>query len=613
MKRLSKKIRSTLLSPLSKLWLGALLMVGITVGLLGCNAAGVKGGSGEFMPGNEPDKAPGNTQELVEGDDIADVSQANLSGTNNSMSEALLFNLLAGEFAGVRGEMEQSIAYYASAAELSNEPEVIKRAAHIALYAGEYEQAIKLTDRWLALQLPMQNSIIRIRMIAFLHLEQLAPAVAVLDSMLLKKNQLNSKVFASVTQLLIKEASPQFARQIAQQLNVNHPKEPFILLLLAKFEANLGEYDAALTHVNQLIAIDENMADAYLIKAQIHAGMKEQSLAIEAIAIAIEKRPQDTRLRLQYGRMLVQMKMFEKALVHFQILQKSMPNDENVLLSLGLLSIETDNNPQAKEYLQELLDNGYHNQQAHYYLGRIQQNDEEVMAAIANYDQVVSGDYWLDARLRAAGLLADSGKADAALSRLESLNRKDQSDNTRIQVYLAKGEVLRSVSRHKEAYSLYNSALRLSPENTDLLYARALTAEKLDMLDVAESDLKLVIMHEPENASALNALGYTLADRTERLNEAREYILKAAQLLPDDPAILDSLGWVHYRLGQYEAAIKWLSKAFAQLQDAEIAAHLGEVLWMDGQTQKARSIWKKGEKLNGNQTVLRDTIDRLKR
>jgi len=602
MKRLSHQTNSGT----THTWRACALLIAVSVGLLACSPTSVK---------DDPEKSsPNHTKELVKGDDIASTSPESASSKEKSFNEQLLFNLLAGEFAGVRGKMGQSMAFYDQAARLSEDPQVITRAAYIALYAGEYEKAIELTDRWLALKLsPNKSTIDRIRIISYLHLEHLAPTVEMLDAMLMQQDKLNQKAVTPITQLLTKEASPGFAREVVQQLNKKYPQEAFLLLLLAKFEANLGEYDAALTHVDQLLEIDGNLADAYLIKAQIHAGMGEQDRAIEAIAIAVEKRPQDTRLRLQYGRMLVQMKLFDKALVHFKALQKIMPNDENVLLSLGLLSIETDDNAQAKEYLQELLDKGYHNQQAHYYLGRIQQNDGEIMPAIANYERVLDGDYWLDARLRTAGLLAKSGQPEAALAKLEALNKQDPSDNTRIQVYLAKGEVLRSESRHKEAYSLYNSALRQAPENTELLYARALTAEKLNLLDVTESDLKLVIMHEPENATALNALGYTLADRTERLNEAREYILKAAELLPDDPAILDSLGWVHYRLGQYSDAIKWLSKAFEQLQDAEIAAHLGEALWMDGQIQKAKRIWSQGEKLDGNQSILRATIDRLKK
>jgi len=610
MKRLSKKLRFIMVSPL------------LVVYLTACNVASVK---------EQPDDAvPDNKKEIIKGDDIAHsrngdkANDINGAHDTNGASKAearysalmdsnLLFNLLAGEFAGVQGNMEQSIAYYAAAAEQSNDPGVISRAAYIALYAGKYEQAIELTDHWSELNLPADETIDRIRVVSLLHLEYLEPSVEAIEAMLIDGEKLDEKIIAPVTHLLSKEATPVFAKEVVTRLNKKHPKQPFLLLLLAKFEANVGEYEIALMHVKQLIALDEDLADAYLIQAQIYAGMGNQPEAVESIATAVSKRPEDTRLRLQYGRMLVQMKLFDKALHHFEILKQSLPHDENVLLSLGLLSIETDNNQQAKEYLQELLDNGYHNQQAHYYLGRIQQNDNEIMAAIANYERVLSGEYWLDARLRAAGLLAKAGDPEGALKKLESLNQREQTDKSRIQVYLAKGEVLRSASRNKEAYSLYNTALAMSPENTDLLYARALTAEKLDMLDVTESDLKMVIMHEPENASALNALGYTLADRTERLNEAREYILKAAALLPDDPAILDSLGWVYFRLGQYEESIKWLSKAFEFLQDAEIAAHLGEAYWMSGQTQKAKSIWDKGVNLSGNQAVLKATMQRLKK
>jgi tetratricopeptide (TPR) repeat protein len=596
MKRLSQKKCLLLLTPL-------------LISLVACNAVPVKNSSDEPVPNNQ--------KEEVKGDDIVSTAvkiqpAGGETARASDLSEDLLYNLLAGEFAGVRGKMDQSIDFYAQAAKLSDDPRVITRAAYIALYAQEYEQAIALTNHWQQLNQPQNDMVERIRFIAFLHLEYLAPSVQTLETMLLKEKSINRKLIPLVTNILSKESTPEFARKVASRLNKNHPNQTFFLLLLAKFEANLGELDAALQHINELVKIDDSLADAYLIKAQIYAGMGEHEKAIDEIATAVKKRPHDNRLRLQYSRMLVQMKQFERALVNFEILKQSMPNDENVLLSLGLLSIETDRNNQAKEYLQALLDNGYHNQQAHYYLGRIQQNNGEIMAAIANYERVLDGDYWLDSRLRAAGLVAKTGNTEAALLKLETVINQDDSDKTRIQVCLAKGEVLGSVSRHKEAYSLYNNALQKSPENTDLLYARALTAEKLDLLDVTESDLKMVIMHEPENASALNALGYTLADRTERLNEAQEYILKAAQLLPDDPAILDSLGWVYYRLGQYENAIKWLSKAFENLKDAEIAAHLGEVLWMDGQTQKANNIWRKGKKLDGNQTVLRDTMERLK-
>lgn len=548
--------------------------------------------------------APVQKLEAVTGDDIA-VAETELTSD-------LLYNLLAGEFAGVRGQMDASIDHYIVAAEISDDPKVIARAAYIALYAQEDEKAIEVTDRWLELGLPKSDAIIRMRAMAFVHLEQLEPAADAIEQLLMEQGEVNSQAIASLTYILSKESTPQFALQVAEALHQKHPQQTFIKLLLAKFEANSGLYEEALVHVDQLILLDDSLADAYLIKAQILSAMNDTPAALRSVETAVAKRPADTGLRLQYARMLVRVKEYDKALQHFVILKNIMPDNENVLLSLGLLSIEIHQHNQAKEYLQELLNKGYNNQQAHYYLGRIQQSQGEDMAAIANYDQVYSGEYWLDASIRSAGLISKSGQVDTALSRLEKLNHKDQDKTDLIKVYLAQGEVLRSVSRNKEAYFLYNTALTQSPENTDLLYARALTAEKLNMLDVTESDLKMVLMHEPENANALNALGYTLADRTERLEEAREYILKAAELLPDDPAVLDSLGWVYYRLGEFQSAIKWLNRAFEVYEDAEIAAHLGEALWANGQIEQARSIWQKGEKLNGNQSVLRDTIRRYK-
>ena len=157
----------------------------------------------------------------------------------------------------------------------------------------------------------------------------------------------------------------------------------------------------------------------------------------------------------------------------------------------------------------------------------------------------------------------------------------------------------------------YSRALQQKRDDTTLLYARGLMAEKVDRLDMTEADLRKVISKEPDNADALNALGYTLADRTSRYKEAQEYIKRAAALVPDDPAILDSLGWVSYRLGEMDEALKWLAKAFEKQEDAEIAAHYGEVLWKTNQKEKAREVWNKGKKQNANNPVLIETLKRI--
>ena len=214
--------------------------------------------------------------------------------------------------------------------------------------------------------------------------------------------------------------------------------------------------------------------------------------------------------------------------------------------------------------------------------------------------------------MRIAGLFARLGRVDEGLQQLEVLAENQTSWQLRVRAYLGQGEILASKQRYAEGMEMYSHALQQKPDDADLLYARALMAEKVDRIDITEADLLKLLSAEPENANALNALGYTLADRTERLEEALDYIKRAAELVPDDPAILDSLGWVSYRLGNMQDALKWLGMAFERLEDAEIAAHYGEVLWKNNQRDEAEKVWKIGLENNAEHPVLLETMHRLK-
>jgi len=523
----------------------------------------------------------------------------------------LMYQILVGEFAGVRGEVDVAANSYQQAAKLSKDPNVLARAAFISLYAQQYDEALEITERWQSMA-GNKIDISRTKALIFLRQEKAEAAVKEIEQLLVTDGKIERADIGSLAQMLKKEARPDVAVMVLALINKHYPKQAGLLLLQARFETDEKLFKAAKNHIDQVIQLSPDISDAYLIKAQIFAAENNEKEAVAAVALAVEKRPQDYHLRLQYARMLVQMKRYSEAWQHFLKLREVMPRDENILLSLGLLSIETGKADLAKQYLQELIDQGFHNLQAHYYLGRIQQSQREYMPAIANYERVISGQYMLDASIRSAGLLAETGSVDTALDKLTTL-KKGQDNSSQVRVTLAHGEVLRNANRDREALSVYNVALQGSPENTDLLYARALTAEKLDMLDITESDLRMVLIHEPENATALNALGYTLADRTQRLDEAKEYILRAARLMPNDPSVLDSLGWVYYRLGEYAESIKWLSKAFAQYEDAEIAAHLGEALWMNGQQDNAGKIWQRGLEMKADHPVLLNTIKRYKK
>ena len=186
-----------------------------------------------------------------------------------------------------------------------------------------------------------------------------------------------------------------------------------------------------------------------------------------------------------------------------------------------------------------------------------------------------------------------------------------QSNGSLVRIYIAKGELLRGARRYQQAMDIYNTALEIVPGNSDLLYARALVAEKLGRIDQLEADIQTILKTEPDNAHALNALGFTLADQTDRYEEAYGYLERAIEIMPDDPAIIDSWGWIHYRLGKYEEAIRLLRKALSRLDDAEISAHLGEVLWVSGDREEARAVWQRALQKSPDDPMLQKVMQRF--
>ena len=186
-----------------------------------------------------------------------------------------------------------------------------------------------------------------------------------------------------------------------------------------------------------------------------------------------------------------------------------------------------------------------------------------------------------------------------------------QTHEERIRILLEKDALYRKHDMLIESKQVLDEGLEEFPQEPDLLYNRGLLAVQLNLLELHEQDMRLLIESNPNNAHAYNALGYTLADQTDRLSEAYELIQTALELRPEDPFILDSMGWVHFRLGELEEAIEYLQKAMSSRADAEIAAHLGEALWVNGQQKEARAIWKEGIKLNPDNSTLLDTIERL--
>jgi tetratricopeptide (TPR) repeat protein len=244
------------------------------------------------------------------------------------------------------------------------------------------------------------------------------------------------------------------------------------------------------------------------------------------------------------------------------------------------------------------------------YLGQVAEERKDLEGALKWYGEVGEGEQYVQAQIRYAQVLARQGKIDAARAHLQQAAAK--STDQRVQLVLAEAQILRDANQPKAAFDLVGQALDRVPNNPELLYDYAMLAEKIERVDILESSLRKLIEIRPEHAHAYNALGYSLADRNQRLPEAQELIEKALKLAPDDSFIMDSMGWVLYRRGQLKDSLAYLRRAYAGRPDPEIAAHLGEVLWTLGERSEAERVWGDAKKEAPDNETLSSTIKRLR-
>jgi tetratricopeptide (TPR) repeat protein len=279
-------------------------------------------------------------------------------------------------------------------------------------------------------------------------------------------------------------------------------------------------------------------------------------------------------------------------------------------MAVALLAMQAADYDSAETQMKRALEAGYGEPDtARLYLGQINEERKRYDDALKWYLAVEPGEQYINAQIRYAGVLAKQGKLPEARKHLQG--REDATPQQRLQFTQAEAQLLRDASAYKEAFELLGQALQRMPDYPDLLYDYAMAAEKVDRIDLLETNLRKLIQIRPDHAHAYNALGYTFADRNQRLPEAHQLIEKALKLAPEDAFIMDSMGWVLYRLGRNKEAIEYLRGAFAIRPDAEIAAHLGEVLWADGQQEEARKVWSGALKEHGQNVELQNTVKRF--
>jgi tetratricopeptide (TPR) repeat protein len=386
-------------------------------------------------------------------------------------------------------------------------------------------------------------------------------------------------------------------------------------LTLAQAAMVAGDRATALTETRAALAKHPSSDLAALVLAQI---IEDRAESIQSLVAFLQKNPKSREVRLAYARTLIEQNKVADAKAQFALLLTHHPDDRTTLYALGLMAAQAGEMREAESYLSKYIqtlgdqpDRERDSTQALLVLAQIAEDKNDTTAALKWLEKIEpdnQGSY-ISATLRRAMLLAKAKDPEAARALLQQAEVRNDDDRAKLTV--GEAQLLRDAGRLDDALRMVADALELNKNNIDLLYEHAMLAERAKQFDLMERELRKLIKVAPDNQHAYNALGYSFADRNVRLQEAFDLISKANQMAPNDPYILDSLGWVEFRLGRLEQALKTLQRAYEIKADAEIAAHLGEVMWKMGRQDEAKKLWRSANDKDPKNETLRATLQRL--
>lgn len=519
-----------------------------------------------------------------------------------------LYALLVAEMAGQRQQFDVSLYHYMKQARRTGDPDISERAARIAQYAGSQKMVDESIKIWLksspdepgAHQAAARQSVDKHDFKkALFHFERL-----------LQLTGESPFDYMAANAASLPDPEKQHLLMAIQDLDKKYPDNANLSQAQSILSQQLGEYDEALAFNDRALSLDSDFLSAKIQRARLLANMQRDDDAIDWLEDLKYDYPDHKGIGILHARLLLNQEKMHAAHEAFKALHSKFPQDAAILLSLSLLDIELDQDDDAEQHLLQLLAYQQHQSEAHFYLGTLAQKKQQNQKAIDHFSQVTPGREFLNAHLNAAQLIHQSVNLLAARDYLHQTRTDYPGQSTPLTRIEA--ELLIKAKRPGEAISLLTQTLLDFPDNAELRYTRAMLAEQQDNMKIMEFDLRYILQRQPDHVEALNALGYSLANRTHRWKEALPLVKKALSLQPDNPAIIDSLGWVYFRSGDYDRALPLLKKAFDLTHDHEIAAHYGELLWIQNQQQQALDIWQKGLEHTPGSDVIQRTQERLK-
>lgn len=521
------------------------------------------------------------------------------------LTDELLYEYLLTEIAAQRGYNDLAAQGAADLTDKTGDPRLARRAAQLAFESGDMTQSLHALRMWQKIE--PGNQVVR-RMLASVLLRggKYDEAKTELAAMLAAEPKQRAQGLLQTYQLLAAFPDKEVALRLMQELATPYQDLAEAHWSVAQLARAAAQPLLALQEIREARRLRPDWDAAVSFEAQLIMPDKPED-GLTLLRKYISQHPDAIDIRLQYARALLEQKQHEPAREAFRELSRVRPDNAEFALAIALVSLQLNDLQSAERELRALLDKGGQtNDTVQFYLGQLYEAKPDPKSALVQYRAVTSGDYVFPARLRIAYLLSQSGDLEGAR---EVLQQTDAQDNQqRVQLLVIEAQLLREAKRNDEALQVLEKGLKKLPNHPDLLYEAAMQADRTGQFARSEQWLRQLIRIQPEHAHAYNALGYSLLERNERIPEALQLVERALQLAPEDAAIMDSVGWGYYRSGRLEESIAMLRRALAANPDPEIAAHLGEVLWVHGDKDEARKIWQESLKAHPDHAILKAVI-----
>ena len=511
-----------------------------------------------------------------------------------------------GDVALSRNQFDTALAKYSYQARVTNDQEVIKLTLRIAEHLEYQSTRVEMARLWLEVA-PDNTEARRAALDTFMASGNILEALDQGAWLYQNRDDLDAFIFVSTAAVV----SPKLFTSVIDHLatlSLSDEKKPTIRFIEAIFYQKSNQPIKAETKTREFLALRGSDQRGLLLLAQLLHQQQRKDEAIAVLEEALQDDPSARKLRLQYARFLAADSV-DKAIIQFNLLQADDPKDQEVNFLLGLLRLSQNKFDLAIPLFQQASNTPSLRANAQYHLGTIAERQNRIVDAINHYTQVRFGRNYIVAASRVSTLLATHRNINEARQYLQRL-RFSQPQQA-VGLFQVESNLLISMQQPAQALQILSSGLETFPNDPELLYARSMVAEQQDNFALAESDLRILLAQDENNATILNALGYTMALHTDRQQEAYDLIIRAYNLSPNSPSIIDSLGWVLFKLGRIQEALTYLEQAYSIVSDPEIAAHLGEVYWVLGNSERALELWSQTLEQHPNHREIVQTMVRL--